>query len=92
MRVAPGTSKGELLVLHDSVMWDGYQFPCAEGELDLPEAHCRRQGLLPHLHDNLAEIFPRIHCEIDSACSDLATNDSLELKGYELGKATRNYA
>ena len=67
-------------------MWDGYRFPRAEGESDLPEAHCRRQGLLPHLHDNLAELFPRIHCEIDNNFDDFATSDNLELRGYELGK------
>ena len=90
LRVAPGTSKGELLCIQDGVVWDGQTFPHAKVEYkDLPDAHERGRGLLPHLHGDLQKRFPGIYCGDESGLEDLATDDTLELKGYELGKQLR---
>ena len=90
LRSGVGTSKGELLELargtSGTMPWHGRVFPkcqSVEGEADLPEALPADEGLLPHLHKDWEDRFPRAF-----ACEELEDKDPEEEGGLEArGKA-----
>ena len=59
--------------------WHGRQFPhtTLDGDV-LPDAFMHDDGLLPHLHGNFEEIFPKAY-----ACEDLSDKDPFEDMGLE---------
>ena len=68
--------------------WHGRQFPhtTLDGDV-LPDAFVHDDGLLPHLHGNFEDIFPKAY-----ACEDLNDEDpfediSLEAYGTRLGRS-----
>ena len=83
VRVDAGTSKGELLRLEEAgvhvVEWDGHRFPTVdfEGE-QVVEALPRREGTLPHMHEDLEERFPRAR-----SCKALADDEPMQADGLE---------
>ena len=90
-RADSGTSKGELLRLEaagvDLVEHDGHRFPTVEYDGErVVEALPLRPNLLPHLHEDLEERFPRARaCEaLDE--DDALSHDGLETRGVQLGK------
>ena len=91
VRAGVTTSKGELLNLQSKMVepidWDGKVFEKAMGVEDvLPEAFHALPGLLPHLHDDAEDRFPRaIVCE-PSPDRDPPSHDGLETRGRILGE------
>ena len=70
------------------VEWDGRKFPLATLDGDvLPDAFVHEQGLLPHLHENLRDLFPRAKACKDAGDQDPPGKDGLEERGTALGKA-----
>ena len=64
---------------HGLIDWGGRQFPVSMLDgVALPEAFVHEDGLLPHLHENLAEIFPRAR-----ACKGQGDEDPPEDRGLE---------
>ena len=70
------------------VGWHGRHFlqTTLDGDV-LPDAFVHDDGLLPHLHGNLEELFPKAH-----ACEDMGDKDpfedvSLETRGIKIGRA-----
>jgi len=90
LRSGVGTSKGELLRLAEgttgTMLWHGKVFPkSADGEADIPEALPAQEGLLPHLHDDWEDRFPRAE-----ACEELKDKDpegeeGMEARGRAIG-------
>jgi len=79
--VAPAPGRG-------TVEWDGRRFPLATLDGDvLPDAFEHQIGLLPHLHDNLKELFPRAKACEDAGDEDPPGDDGLEKCGRAIGKA-----
>ena len=91
LRSGAGTSKGELLKLAEdttgTMSWHGKVFPrSAEVDEELPEALPAQEGLLPHLHADWEDRFPRaVACE-ELEASDPKEDESLEDRGVQLGK------
>ena len=91
VRAGTTTSKGELLKLHahvtEPVKWDGKVFEKAfDVEGVVPEAFRTLPGLLPPLHDDLYDRFPRaITCEAGPDV-DPPADDSLEVCGRIIGE------
>ena len=92
MRTGLGTSKGELLSVqaqHTELMdWQGKLFPVGEsmGELVTPEAFHSVNGVLPHLHDDLEERFPKALAGQGMEDVDPPNDDVLEQRGERIGK------
>ena len=93
LRRGAGTSKGESLCSMSSpgrgtLNWDGRQFPIATLDGDvLPDAYVHQDGLLPHLHENLEDVFPRAKACEGAGDEDPPEDLSLEDFGTQLGKA-----
>ena len=91
LRSGAGTSKGELLKLAEdstgTMLWHGKVFPRSGGEYaDVPEAWPAREGLLPHLHEDSEDRFPRaVTCE-ELEDKDPEGDEGLELRGAALGQ------
>ena len=88
-------SKGELLhlksLVQNPLQWDGHCFERAAGASELPEAFGSTEGLLPHLHDDLKERYPRALACPESGDADPAENDTLETRGRLLGSQVQRY-
>ena len=93
LRAGQGTSKGELLSVQaaratDLVDWEDRKFPAGEamGEQRLPEAYHCSEGLLPHMHEDVYDRFPKAAAgeELDDA--DPPEDSILEELGTRLGK------
>ena len=93
MRAGAGTSKGELLTVQvedarDLVDWQDKRFSAdrSMGEMVLPEAfHCVA-GVLPHLHDDFEQRFPKAEAAEDLCDVDPIMDSSLEARGASLGQ------
>ena len=91
VRADAGTSKGELLRLEEAgvhvVEWDGHRFPTVdfEGE-QVVEALPRREGTLPHLHEDLEERFPKAKACEALVDTEPTLTDGLEARGELLGR------
>ena len=91
IRVDAGTSKGELLRLEAAgvnlVDWDGHRFPTIdfEGE-QVVEALPQRPDLLPHMHHDLEERFPKAKACHARDDEDPEGDDGLEARGELLGR------
>ena len=73
------------------MLWEGRVFPCAAtgGDAEVPEALPAIEGLLPHLHTDWRDRFPRA-----VACGELEecepeSDDQLEKRGVQCGKSSR---
>ena len=68
--------------------WGGRKFPrCFLGWRRLPDAYVHREGLLPHLHEELEDLFPKaVACE-DAGDQDPPSCDGLGKYGTALGQA-----
>ena len=94
MREGIGTSNGELLKLEaklgeDVVTWRGRVFRTDKAKSDaetLPEAFPTENGLLPHLHSDLEERFPRALAGPGAGDEEPEENRELEKRGEALGK------
>ena len=91
VRADAGTSKGELLRLEaagvDLVEHDGRQFPTVECDGErVVEALPSRPDLLPHLHEDMEERFPRARACEALEDDDPVSHDGLEARGVHLGK------
>ena len=92
MRTALGTSKGELLSVQaqhtELIDWDGRRFPVGSGveEVAVPEAFRCEEGVLPHMHRDVEERFPRAIAGEALQDVDPPNDDSLEKYGERLGK------
>ena len=88
LRSGVGTSKGELLRIAEdttgTMPWHGRVFPrSADGDRDTPEALPACEGVLPHLHEDGEDRFPRA-----VACNALEDPDPEDERGLEdRGKA-----
>ena len=70
------------------IIWDGRQFPISSLDgIDLPDAFVHEEGLLPHLHENFAEIFPKAQACERQGDEDPADDTGLEELGTRLGMA-----
>jgi hypothetical protein len=70
----------------DMIDWGGRQFPVSMLDgVALPDAFVHTNGLLPHLHDNLAEIFPRARACKSQGDADPPEDRALEDFGAALG-------
>ena len=98
-RAGTTSSKGELLhlkaLVRNPVTWDAHIFeraleqPCSSEVL--PEAFPAVEGQLPHMHDDLAERFPRaIVCKA-TLDADPPSHDGLERRGRTEGAETARY-
>jgi hypothetical protein len=68
--------------------WDGRQFPVSTLDGDvLPDAFMHHDGLLPHLHENFEDVFPRAKACEDAGDIDPLGEDGLEDFGTALGRA-----
>ncbi len=90
-RVDAGTSKGELLRLEAAGVnlmdWDGRQFPTVEFEGEqVVEALPQRPDMLPHMHDDMEERFPRAKACEALVDDDPVMDDGLEARGELLGR------
>ena len=90
LRSGVGTSKGELLRLAESTTgtmpWQGRVFPKAAYEdLDVPEALPAQEGLLPHLHDDYKDRFPRAEACPEREDKDPEEGEGLETRGRAIG-------
>ena len=99
LRKATGTQKGELLSVqsqgeHLELMdWYGKQFPVerwdpgnGEQPVLVPNAYEHDPYQLPHEHVHLADVFPRAVAAPDRGDVDPAMDDSLQMRGVEIGK------
>ena len=70
------------------VCWEGRTFPRAseEGMGHLPDAHPCREGLLPHLHRDRAERFPRAVAAAPDEGEDMEEDMTLEEIGRSRGQ------
>ena len=92
LRKGVGTSKGELLELaagdRGTMPWHGRVFPkgqTVDGDADTPEALPAVEGLLPHLHEDWEDRFPKaVACEA-LECEDPFEDTSLEARGSHIG-------
>ncbi len=90
IRAGVGTSKGEMLNLEvkdgNAIEVNGYKFPATEYEgVLVPEAHHCHPGVLPHLHEDAVQRFPRaIACE-PLGDEDPEENSFLEKRGRAVG-------
>ena len=90
-RAGATVRKGELLELRAHVVtpvdWEGRVFEQALGcEEVLPEAYAARDGLLPHLHSDLHERFPKAVACTPTPDLDPPDDDRLEVRGRILGE------
>ena len=92
MRQSAGTSKGELLAVQveqaaELVDWGGYKFPSSgiAGEAHIPEAFRCMSGVLPHLHSDLEQRFPKAEAGDALDDHDPGMNDTLEKRGMHIG-------
>jgi hypothetical protein len=90
LRSGVGTSKGELLELAEAstgtMPWHGKVFPrCSDGDSDTPEALPAREGVLPHLHDDHDDRFPKAVacCALDDC--DPPGEEGFEERGKAIG-------
>ena len=100
LRSGAGTQKGELLSMasdyeeKELMRWDdkfflkhiyeGSELP--EGTA-VPEAFEHDLNLLPHMHDNLEDIFPRALAAPPLRDRDPEAGDALERRGRDIGRA-----
>jgi hypothetical protein len=94
LRTGAGTSKGESLCSLSNpggagmLDWDGRQFPVSTLDGDvLPDAFMHHAGLLPHLHENFEDVFPKAKACEDAGDVDPLGEDGLEDFGTALGRA-----
>ena len=85
-----GTSKGELLKLEEAgvltIDWDGRRFPTVEHEGEqVVEALPQRPGVLPHLHNDMEERFPKAKACDALLDDDPVSHDGLETRGVLIG-------
>ena len=68
--------------------WGGRKFPIATLDGDvLPDAYVHREGLLPYLHEELEDLFPKgVACQ-DAGDQDPPSCDGLEKYRTALGQA-----
>ena len=92
MRQGIGTSKGELLAVQaeqaaELVDWGGHKFPLGElsGEVGLPEAFRCMEGVLPHLHMDIEQRFPRAEAGEALKDADPEMDNTLEAHGRRIG-------
>jgi hypothetical protein len=70
------------------IEWDGRQFPIPTLDGDvLPDAFVHRERLLPHLHEDLEDVFPKAKACKGAGDEDPPEDGSLEDFGTMLGKA-----
>ena len=93
LRAGQGTSKGELLSVQaaraaDLVDWEDKRFPAGEaiGEQRLPEAYHCDEGVLPHLHNDVYDRFPKATASDELDDADPKDDTTLEELGTRLGK------
>ena len=99
MRQGMGTSKGELLSVQarqaeELMDWGGHVFPTGgtTGEARIPEAFRCLSGVLPHLHSDLEQRFPKAEAGEALADCDPAIDDSLEQHGRHIGSNGARFA
>ena len=90
-RAGVTVSKGELLELRshvtDPVTWEGRVFEKALNcEEALPEAFAAKAGLLPHLHTDVEDRFPRAVACDPTPDLDPPSHDGLETRGRLIGE------
>ena len=75
------------------MQWDDRLFPFTEvdGEL-IPEAYPAREGLLPHMHADMYERFPRALSAGEPDDPDPDANDFLEKRGHDIGANVVRFA
>ena len=67
--------------------WDGRQFPTVEFEGErVVEALPQRPDMLPHMHDDMEERFPRAKACEALVDDDPVMDDGLEARGELLGR------
>ena len=67
--------------------WDGRQFPISTLDGDvLPDAFVHRAGLLPHLHADMDDVFPKAQAFQGPGDVDPPGEDGPEEFGAALGK------
>ena len=90
LRQAAGKQLGEMLAAVDSaetMMHHGRRFPKSEYEGDaVPEAYRHDPQLLPHLREDLEQLFP---CAV--ACSPAGNADPLEDTSLEARRSDRTW-
>ena len=70
------------------ISWQGRQFPtCTLDGDNLPEAYVHEEGLLPHLHLNFADLFPKAQACKHQGDVDPPEDAGLEEFGKQLGMA-----
>jgi hypothetical protein len=90
LRSGAGTSKGELLRLAEgstgTMPWHGRVFPrSSDGDRDTPEALPAVDGVLPHLHEDCEDRFPRAVACIALKDDDPVDDEDLEDRGRAIG-------
>ena len=94
MRAGIGTSKGEMLELkaepgEEVMTWEGRLFRVDRtggSEEELPQAFPTVNGLLPHLHDDLEDRFPKATAGPGAGDEEPSEDQELERRGETLGK------
>ena len=90
LRSGVGTSKGELLRLAEgttgTMSWQGKVFPkSAYGDADIPEALPAQVGLLPHLHGDWEDRFPRAEARAQLEDKDPGGEEGMAARGKAIG-------
>jgi len=90
LRSGVGTSKGELLKLAEgtrgTMSWQGKVFPKSDYDgADIPEALPAQEGLLPHLHGDWEDRFPRAEACAELEDKDPDSEDGMEARGKTIG-------
>ena len=90
LRGGVGTSKGACLKLSENstgtMEWQGRMFPrSSDGDKDTPEALPAQDGVLPHLHGDYEDRFPRAEACSALKDDDPADNEDLESRGEAIG-------
>ena len=90
LRSGVGTSKCELFRLAEgttgTMSWQGKVFlKSAYGDTDIPEALPAQEGLLPHLHGDWEDRFPRAEARKELGDKDPDGEGSMEARGRAIG-------
>ena len=96
VRAGATTSKGELLhlksLVQNPVEWGDRVFErAADCTEQIPEAFSSQDGILPHMHDDMADRYPQAVACAESLDLDPPTHDGLETRGRREGSSTERY-